>query len=119
MNSNCFVENSYMQFIETLRCIENDNHHTRRSWLLNSKDLAPTGSDGAFIQQRQQNAQIIKKEHEGTWENHCSKKNSDGFRSIYTENVKDSTAKKSHNSPNHQERPSGSQERPSESQPVI
>ena len=111
MKSDCLIENSYLEFIATLRSIENDNPNNKRV-LLNSKDLAPAGSAGAFIQQRQQNYQIVKKENEDIGENHCCKKNSNVSPSISSKDTKDTTTKKQCSHPN-------SQQRPPDSQPII
>lgn len=54
--NHCFVENAYNQFISQLKSI---NCQVKKSKdILNSKDIAPSISSGAYIQQRQKNAKI-------------------------------------------------------------
>lgn len=58
--NNCFVEQAYLQFMDMLRIVEKGTPKQRRKTVLNSKDLAPSGSSGAYINQRQDNSQIIR-----------------------------------------------------------
>lgn len=53
---------TYSHFISVLKRIETNGKYKKRNYVLDSKDLSFSSSSGAFINQRQQNARIIKDE---------------------------------------------------------
>ena len=71
MSNRCFLEGAYLQFLDIIRGVAERNTENKHKSLLNSKDLAPTGSSGAYINQRQQNAKIVKVESKGSIHSRC------------------------------------------------
>ena len=59
--SNCFIESAYLEFIKILNDVHGSSPIKKRKFVLNSKNLGPTGASGALIRQRQESASIIKK----------------------------------------------------------
>ena len=56
----CFVENAYSQFINLIKSIDGKEESKDKTFILNSKELFPQGSSGAYIRQRQENSNINK-----------------------------------------------------------
>ena len=55
-----FVESAYNQFIEIAQSVSSVGYKRKRKFVMNSRDLAPSGSSGEYIRQRQRNSNIVK-----------------------------------------------------------